>query len=221
MNNFLFTSDQMAAMDKRQLVADHPFEPYIQHFGVVLSSSEATSLFSTLLGIVPWTRRSMLLHGREVVMPRDIAWYGATKDQGVYAADARPWPDELQRTKAFVEERTGFIYNGCLCNLYRDGNDSVAWHSDKEAFGGAVASLSLGATRVFRVREKNDHTTTFDFALLSGSLLLMRPGCQERTEHTVPKTRKVHGPRINLFSTSRHRVTRNWTNPHCSDHRCV
>ena len=131
-------------------------------------------------------------------MPRDIAWYGVARGQGVYGQDPQGWPPLLAQAKALVEERSGHVYNGCLCNLYRDGRNSVAWHSDREAYGGAVASLSLGATRVFRIRSKADHRLTHDLPLPSGSLLVMRPGCQEATEHTVPKTKRPVGMRINL-----------------------
>lgn len=198
MNTLLFPPDEMEAMDVRTVPVPHPFTPWVEHFGVVMSSGDAEALFQELLLSAPWARRMLQLHGKEVEMPRDIAWYGATKQQGLYAADPQPWPPYLMRAKVWVEEKTGFEYNGCLCNLYRDGSNSVAWHCDREAFGSAVASLSLGATRIFKVRDKEDHRTAFDFPLLPGSLLLMRPGCQERTEHCVPKTIKVVGPRINL-----------------------
>ncbi|MGV9013116.1 MAG: alpha-ketoglutarate-dependent dioxygenase AlkB family protein [Flavobacteriales bacterium] len=163
-----------------------------------MPSGDAEALFQELLLSAPWARRMLQLHGKEVEMPRDIAWYGATKAQGHYAADVQPWPPYLMRAKAWVEKMTGFTYNGCLCNLYRDGYNSVAWHSDREAFGGAVTSLSLGAMRIFKIRDKQDHRIAVDIPLLPGSLLLMRPGCQERTEHCVPKTSKEVGPRINL-----------------------
>lgn len=188
----------MSAMDRLARPTDHPFQASLAHYGVVLPSAEANALFNDLLEHTPWARRTMRLHGKEVAIPRELAWYGAAKDQGPYAAGASAWPENLLRIKAFVEERTGYLYNACLCNLYRDGEDSVAWHSDREAFNGAVASLSLGATRVFRVRAKADHRLMVDFPLPNGSLLLMRPGCQERTEHCIPKTRKPVGPRINL-----------------------
>jgi alkylated DNA repair dioxygenase AlkB len=188
----------MAALDISGQPAQHPFTAFIDHHGVVMDHDAASLLFDQVLHNTPWARRNLELHGKEVEMPRDIAWYGATKEQGVYSADARAWPEQLLAVKAMVEERTGFNYNGCLCNLYRDGSNSVAWHSDHEAVGGAVASLSLGATRVFRVRDKEDHALTFDFPLPTGSLLLMKPGCQEHTEHCVPKTKRPVGPRINL-----------------------
>ena len=198
MGDTIFSEVEMAALDVNSRPVEHPFSVFIDHMGVVLQHDAANELFQALLDHTPWARRNLSLHGKVVEMPRDIAWYGASKDQGVYAAEARPWPDYLLQAKALVEDRTGFLYNGCLCNLYRDGSNSVAWHSDREAFGGAVASLSLGATRTFRVRDKKDHAITFDFELPSGALLLMKPGCQETAEHCVPKTKRNVAPRINL-----------------------
>lgn len=194
----LFTDAALPSMDRWACPVPHPFNGSIVHYGVVLSPAEAELLFDLLLHAAPWKRRTMMMHGREVELPRDIAWYGATKGQGVYAQEASAWPAYLLDTKQLVEELTGHIYNGCLCNLYRDGSNSVAWHSDREAAHGAVASLSLGATRTFRVRSRTDHALTFDFVLPSGALLLMQPGCQLVTEHCVPKTKRPVGPRINL-----------------------
>ncbi len=198
MASSLFNEEELSAMGKSDPLLDHPFQDLIRYFGVVLDAEQSSALYDELYEETPWVRRSMHLHGRQVLMPRDIAWFGATKDQGIYAAGAAPWPPGLLRTKAMVEELTGHLYNACLCNLYRSGDDSVAWHSDREAYGGAVASLSLGGTRTFRVRDRLQHAMNFNFPLPSGSLLLMEPGCQERYEHCVPKTRKAVPPRINL-----------------------
>jgi alkylated DNA repair dioxygenase AlkB len=44
-----------------------------------------------------------------------------------------------------------------LLNLYRNGVDSMGWHSDDERELGerpVIASVSLGATRRFRLRHK-------------------------------------------------------------------
>lgn len=198
MERSLFSDDELSALDLRSRPAQHPFGALLTHYGVVLPPSAAELLFQALLAHAPWARRSITLHGKEVEMPRDIAWYGVARGQGIYGHDPQAWPPLLVKAKALVEEVSGHVYNGCLCNLYRDGSNSVAWHSDHEAYRGAVASLSLGATRIFRVRSKKDHALSHDFPLVSGSLLVMRPGCQEATEHTVPKTKRPVGMRINL-----------------------
>ena len=192
----LFSDADMAGFHVSARPSPHPFTDLIDHHVVVLDNEAATFLFRMLLETTPWARRSLKLYGKEVGMLRDIAWYGASKEQVVYSADARPKPHHRLEVKAQVEERTVFPYNVCLCNLYRDGSNPVAWHCHKEAFGGAVALLSLRATRMFRVLNKSDHALPFDFPLPSDPLLLMKPGCQEHSEHCVPKTKRPVGPRI-------------------------
>lgn len=90
-------------------------------------------------------------------------------------------------------------FDYCLCHLYRDGNDLINWHRDNEAMKSTIVSVSVGATRKFRFR-KNGQTKGYEaeFNLESGSLLLMRPGCQQRYIHSVPQEKRVKHPRINL-----------------------
>ena len=88
-----------------------------------------------------------------------------------------------------------------LLNLYRDGQDSILWHSDDEAELGhapTIASVSLGATRDFVMRRKDDHTVKETVALTHGSLVVMRGDSQSAWQHAVPKRARVTEPRINL-----------------------
>src|SRR6478735_5641193 len=92
-------------------------------------------------------------------------------------------------------------YNSVLCNLYRDGRDSMGWHSDDEAELGpqpCIASLSLGATRRFRLRHRRDPEQRLELDLVSGSLLLMTGATQRNYRHDLPKSARVTKPRINL-----------------------
>lgn len=98
-----------------------------------------------------------------------------------------------------IEEFHDETYNYCLVHIYRNGNDTINWHNDKEALDTPVVSISLGATRKFRFK-KLGHTKGWDieFDLKSGDLLYMKSGCQRKYVHTVPVERKVKDPRINL-----------------------
>ena len=94
-------------------------------------------------------------------------------------------------------------FNCVLLNLYRDGQDSMGWHSDDEPELGpdpSVASLSLGATRRFQLRRRRDRRTRVDLDLRHGSLLVMGPPTQAHWQHAVPKRPKASGagPRVNL-----------------------
>ena len=179
---------------------------YDEHF---LPTEEATQLFNALLSKCAWERhRASFGH----TVPRDKAYYG---DPGTHYTYSRreykplPWIPELLSLRAHVEEatpaaayvnlslpRTG--YNAVLCNLYRDGNDSVGLHADAEpGMGPVIASVSLGAERLFRLKRKNG-SVAFSKRLPHGSLLIMAGGTQKHFKHEVPREPGVTQPRINL-----------------------
>jgi alkylated DNA repair dioxygenase AlkB len=96
----------------------------------------------------------------------------------------------------------GLGYNAVLCNLYRNGNDSVGLHADAEPeMGPVIASVSLGAERLFRLKGKNG-AVAFAERLPHGSLFIMAGQTQKNFKHEVPKEPAVVLPRINL--TFRH-----------------
>ena len=100
-----------------------------------------------------------------------------------------------------VEPLAGIRFNSVLLNYYRDGNDSVAWHSDKESIMGSqpvIASVSFGQVRSFDIRRKTDHAEKYSILLEHGSFLLMKSGLQEHWEHRIAKSAKVMKARINL-----------------------
>jgi len=169
-----------------------------------LDKNESSSLIQTLITEVPWQQRIVSMYGKEILTPRLTAWYG---DQGkTYAFtgtkfDPLPWRDELTELKEKIEKRTGLSFNSVLLNYYRDGNDSVAWHSDDETELGSnphIASLSIGQRRKFEFRHKKDHHKKHALDLEDGSLLIMKGDLQHQWEHRIPKS-SIHGrPRINL-----------------------
>jgi alkylated DNA repair dioxygenase AlkB len=167
----------------------------------LMSPEAAQQLYNTLYGALAWEQREISLYGVRRKVPRLEAWYGSC--DYVYSGQlhtARPLPDPLGSVLAAVEEATGERFNSVLCNLYRDGSDSVAWHADDEPGLGPdpiIASVSLGAVRRFKVKPKAGGKAT-DFDLQPGSLLLMGSGTQANFIHCISKTKKAVGPRINL-----------------------
>lgn len=116
-----------------------------------------------------------------------------------------PWTPALAQTKAWVEAKLGQRFNACLCNYYGSGKVGMGWHADKEAELGSepnIASLSLGATRLFRFRRRapwrTDAKEVWNFELAAGDLLLMRGNTQQYFEHELPARAGVEGPRLNL-----------------------
>jgi alkylated DNA repair dioxygenase AlkB len=161
-------------------------------------------MFAELEACIPWQRRSIRSFGRWIAEPRDTAWIG---DPGaVYTYSGRvnepaPWPESLRALRDRVCERAGEPFNAVLCNLYKNGQDSMGLHADAEPELGknpVIASLSLGATRRFQLRHRKLAHERLDLELKAGSLLIMRGTVQTHYRHGVPKQLQVQEPRINL-----------------------
>lgn len=164
-----------------------------------ISKTEADYYYDMLLHNTPWREYQMPMYDKIVTAPRMIAWYGEQEEAG---ESALPWTPELMQLKKEVEEETGLLFNAVLLNLYRNGSDSVAWHSDKEHMIGRnpnIASMTFGQTRPFRLRHKIDKSVAqIEVPLHHGTLLLMSGTTNTFWEHQIPKSAKEMLPRINL-----------------------
>jgi alkylated DNA repair dioxygenase AlkB len=174
-----------------------------------LSVEEATILFNALRTKCAWERRKSSF---KYAVPRDEAYYGDPGATYTYSRrEYKPfaWIPELLSLKARIEEATPAVayanlnlpklgYNAVLCNLYRNGNDSVGLHADAEPeMGPVIASVSLGAERLFCLK-RQDGTVVFAERLPHGSLFIMAGSTQKNFRHEVPKEPDVAQPRINL-----------------------
>lgn len=174
-----------------------------------VSAAEADSLFDRLRQTVPWEQQEISLFGRRQPVPRLTCWFGsAAYEYSGITNVAHRWTPDLIDLRRAVEGAAGARFNSCLANYYRNGRDSVGWHSDDEAELGPrpiIASVSLGAVRRFRLRHRRSGTVR-DLDLLSGSLLVMWGDCQAEWQHCVPKRLGLAEARINLtfrsFETS-------------------
>lgn len=164
-----------------------------------LNSEEANRLRNHLLQTVPWEQRTQKMYDKMVITPRLTAWYGDDRSYG--STDNNLWTHELRSLKERIEKEFGYQFNGVLLNLYRDQNDSVAWHRDKESRYGkrpVIASISLGQTRNFDFRKKDHHQSKYSLPLPNGSLLIMKGDLQENWEHRIAKSAVLMKERINL-----------------------
>jgi alkylated DNA repair dioxygenase AlkB len=164
---------------------------------------ESDSLFDNLRNHIAWRQESMNMYGRNVNFPRLTAWYGDNdKPYSFSGITLNPldWTDELLAIKERIEAGSDIRYNSVLLNLYRDGNDSISWHTDGEKELGrnpVIASVNFGATRRFQLRHMRTGQK-LEMDLLHGSLLIMQGELQHYWQHQVPKSKKVVGQRINL-----------------------
>jgi alkylated DNA repair dioxygenase AlkB len=166
-----------------------------------LGPEEADHFLAEFSQNIEWQQRSIKMFGRPVAQPRLTAWYGEADYtySGLHWA-AKTWPEELKQLKARVEKHCGETLNSVLANLYRDGQDSVGWHSDDEPELGrepVIASVSLGVARSFYMKHRSDNAE-WKILLTHGSLLLMKGATQHAWKHTLPKDKKIQEPRINL-----------------------
>lgn len=167
----------------------------------LLTADRAATAMATLRGEIAWESHSFTIFGRTMPMPRRIQMYGPHGyDYSGIAHPPRPLTPTLCALQERVQQATGLPFNSVLCNLYRDGADSMGWHTDDDyPHGGqpVVASLSLGATRRFRMRPRGGGPGV-SIDLHAGSLLCMDGPARTAWQHAVPKTRRPVGPRINL-----------------------
>ncbi|MFP3591420.1 alpha-ketoglutarate-dependent dioxygenase AlkB family protein [Chryseobacterium sp. SIMBA_038] len=173
---------------------------YREHF---LSKEEADLLRDCLLNTAPWKQRTQKMYDKVVLTPRLTAWYGDSKynESEKENKSTNPWTPELLSLKEKIEKEFGCKFNGVLLNLYRNQNDSVAWHRDKESRYGkrpVIASISLGQTRNFDFRKKDHHQSKYSLPLPHGSLLIMKGDLQENWEHRIAKSTVPMKERINL-----------------------
>lgn len=158
-------------------------------------------LFARLRAELPWEQHDITLFGRTVPTPRLTAWIGdnAYTYSGV-TNQPSAWPADLAAVRDRLAETLGLELNSCLANLYRDGSDSMGYHSDDEPELGprpVIASLSLGARRTFTLRHRVSRQR-WSWSLGAGDLLVMRGESQSDYAHAVPKTTRAVGPRMNL-----------------------
>jgi len=168
-----------------------------------LPKKDSKLLFNKLLETVEWERGEVTLYGKTYPIPRLQAWFGDDGANYSYSGmnlKSNSWSKELLDLKNQIEKLTGYDFNSVLVNLYRDAADSNGWHRDNEKELGSdpiIASVSLGENRLFKIRNKKTKEVT-DLILESGSLLIMSKGSQLDWEHTLPKSKKIYRPRINL-----------------------
>ena len=174
---------------------------YEPHF---LTSDAADRLFKQLLTQVKWKEDHIRIFGKTYLQPRLTALFGEQGKSYTYSGiqmHPTPFTPELLDLKKKIEDLSGEHFTTCLLNLYRDGQDSNGWHADNEKELGNqpfIASVSLGATRAFHLKHREDKSLRFRMQLEHGSLLLMGGAMQESWLHQIPKTRKPVGKRINL-----------------------
>ena len=183
--------------------------------------SVSDQFLTNLTEIRAWQQGEITMFGKRVLEPRLTAWYGDEGKSYTYSGKKQEpiaWDEtllliknEIEKTLlqekyvGFLNQQTPSVFNSVLCNFYRNGSDSMGYHSDNERELGQnplIASVNFGESRRFLFRRKDDTTKKHELILSHGSLLIMGGAMQHHWQHAVPKEPKRTQPRINL--TFRH-----------------
>lgn len=180
-----------------------PKDGTVNYHGPLMPLQKATQYLHSLLNNIEWKNDEAIMFGKKIITKRKVAWYGDKGFEYEYSnvkKTALPWTQELLELKALTEQKTGETFNSCLLNLYHNGSEGMAWHSDAEKDlkkHGAIASLSFGAERKFAFKHKQSKEV-ISVVLQHGSLLIMKDATQANWLHRLPPTKLISKPRVNL-----------------------
>lgn len=189
------------AIEKKKIVSVDGEVIFYPNF---FNLKESNKFFQDLEQNTNWRQDYIKFFGKTMPLPRLTAWYGDEGKSYIYSGIEQypdPWTSTLIEIKNKIEIITKVKFNSVLLNFYRNGQDSVSWHSDDEPELGKnpiIASVSFGGTRKFCLKHKTESTRKIEIDLPHGSLLLMQGETQHHWLHQIPKTKKEVKPRINL-----------------------
>lgn len=179
------------------------YDGVVHYHGCVVDALAADDYYQQLLEYIQWQHDQAIIFGKTITTKRKVAWYADKPFTYTYSKvtkKALPWLPVLLELRELAQTLSGESYNSCLLNLYHDGSEGMAWHSDGEKDlkkHGAIASLSFGAARKFAFKHKQTADTKA-LVLEHGSLLVMKGQTQSHWLHRLPPTKKVNTPRVNL-----------------------
>ena len=186
---------------KNEIVAHNDLKIRIEdNFFNPIDSDE---LLTKLISKLPWESMVIKMFGRETKIPRLQCWIGDEGCNYKYSGkklNRQNWTKDLTMIREKIYKEFKIDFNSVLVNYYRDGKDSMGWHSDDEKELGhnpTIASISFGSERDLVFKNKISKET-LSIAQVHGCLILIDGKTQKNWQHSIKKTRKVIGPRINL-----------------------
>ncbi|MCB9640042.1 MAG: alpha-ketoglutarate-dependent dioxygenase AlkB [Myxococcales bacterium] len=170
-------------------------------FRGVFDQETQARLFLRLREETNWLDKTFRSDGKEVKLPRLTANYGERAyNYSGFLFSPEPWTPLLEELKRCAEDYSQESFNALILQFYRDGQDSVGWHSDDDPCVDPVTtlvSLSFGGTRGFHLRHKLQKEQHLEIPVHGGDLLIMRGDLQQHYVHKIPKIAQAE-PRINL-----------------------
>ena len=179
-------------------------EALLLYWPEFLSAEKSRYFFSILLNETKWHQENISFWGKSTPVPRLTSWHSQQNKSYSYSGVVNPsnsYSKTLYQLHQMIENLTQLRFNSVLLNLYRDGEDSMGWHSDDEVTldqHASIASLSLGAARDFQIKPKDKSRKLSSIKLAAGSLLVMKSPFQDKWLHRIPRRKNIHESRINL-----------------------
>ncbi|HBR11660.1 MAG TPA: alpha-ketoglutarate-dependent dioxygenase AlkB [Chryseobacterium sp.] len=180
-----------------------PYDGITTYYGKIFPKEIADLYFQKLLSEIEWKSDEAVIFGKLIETKRKVAWYGDKSFSYTYSGrtkTALPWTDTLLEIKTAIEQTSGETFNSCLLNLYHNGSEGMAYHSDGEKDlkdNAAISSVSFGADRKFHFKHKTTKELV-SVVLENGSLLMMKGCTQKFWLHRLPNTTRIIKPRISL-----------------------
>jgi len=167
------------------------------------NSVDSKKLLKKFISKLPWESMIIKMFGKDTKIPRLQCWIGDEGCEYRYSSkqlNRQIWSQDLIMIRKKIYEELNIDFNSVLANYYRDGKDSMGWHSDDEKELGpnpTIASISFGSERDLVFRNKISKET-LAIPQTNGSLILIDGETQKNWQHSIKKTQKLIGPRINL-----------------------
>lgn len=180
-----------------------PKDGCVYYLPGIFDEIACSELFNQLINTLDWRSDALIMFGKKIITQRKVAWVGDPDCSYTYSGvkkEPQAWTPELLMIKKTVEALTQWQFNSCLLNLYHSGDEGMGWHSDDEKEldpDAPIVSISLGAVRKFAFKNRHDRTTHSLF-LENGSALVMHTPTQLNWHHSLLKTKRQVGARINL-----------------------
>ena len=184
-----------------QIVAHNDLKIRIEE--VFFTSAESNALLESFISKLPWESMTIKMFGRDTKIPRLQCWIGDEGCEYRYSGkqlNRQIWNQDLTMIRKKIFKELKIDFNSVLANYYRDGKDSMGWHSDDEKELGpnpTIASISFGSKRDLVFRNKISKKT-LTIPQTNGCLILIDGETQKNWQHSIKKTQKIIGPRINL-----------------------
>ena len=121
--------------------------------------------------------------------------------------ESKPLTESMIKLLDNINLIIGVDFNGILVNEYIDGRDYIGQHSDDETELNIsdVVSISYGAERIFRVRDKETKNIVCDIKTEHCCILHMGGIFQKLLTHEIPIQKKVKNSRIS-FTFRKHNI---------------